>query len=187
MDASIILYMVRAFVALELSSEIRSALKAAQETLHGGRTRLTFVDPCIIHITVKFLGDVEDKKIPLIKNALAEIMFSPFPVTVGPVTVNSRHNPRTIWCNVDDGGKTIELLDLVEPALVPLGFARETRKFTPHATIARIKSFDASLFPRLDQLAGKTFGECMIQGLKLKKSTLMPTGPSYEDLLEVNW
>jgi len=179
--------MVRAFVALELSSEIRDALKTAQEKLRSGRARLTFVDPGIIHITVKFLGDVEDKKLPLVMKALKEIPFIPFPVSAGPVSVNSRHNPRTIWSSVNDRGKAGELSSLVDAALSPLGFAREIRKFTPHATVARIKSFDISLFPLLDQIKEKTYGECMIRGLKLKKSTLMPTGPVYEDLLEVIW
>ena len=56
--------MVRAFVAFELSAEIREQLAAAQDVLRGCSARLTFVDPALIHITVKFLGEVDEKKIP---------------------------------------------------------------------------------------------------------------------------
>ncbi|MFA7304899.1 MAG: 2'-5' RNA ligase family protein, partial [Methanoregula sp.] len=59
--------------------------------------------------------------------------------------------------------------------------------FTPHATLARVKDFDPSLFEQIDLLKGRTYGTCTVSGLKLKKSTLTPRGPVYEDLLEVAW
>jgi 2'-5' RNA ligase len=179
--------MVRAFVALELSADIREQLAAAQDVLRGCTARLTFVDPPLIHITVKFLGDVDDKKIPHLTAALRSIPFAPFPVTAGRVTVNNPRRPHTVWCAAGDGGKGAELFRLVEDALQPLGFVRETRPFTPHATIARVKVADPSLFTYLSMLDGRTYGSCTISGLKLKKSTLTPGGPVYEDLLEVAW
>ena len=56
--------MVRAFLAFELSPEMRQQLAGTQAVLHGCHARLTFVDPAIIHITVKFLGEVDEKKMP---------------------------------------------------------------------------------------------------------------------------
>ena len=79
------------------------------------------------------------------------------------------------------------LFSLIENALAPLGFDRETRRFTPHATLARIKSMDPSLFSAISSLKEKSWGSCIISGIKLKKSTLLPKGPVYEDLLEVTW
>ena len=70
---------------------------------------------------------------------------------------------------------------------VGLGFPREERKFTAHATLARVKESDPSLFKALDQLRGKTYGSCTVSGMKLKESTLTPRGPIYKDLLEVAW
>ena len=179
--------MVRAFVALELSADIREQLATAQDVLRGCTARLTFVDPPLIHITVKFLGDVDDKKIPQLTAALRSIPFAPFPVTAGRVTVNNPRRPHTVWCVAGDGGKGAELFRLVEDALQPLGFMRETRPFTPHATIARVKVADPSLSAQLALLNGRTYGSCTISGLTLKKSTLTPRGPVYEDLLEVAW
>ena len=72
-----------------------------------------------------------------------------------------------------------------EDVLEPLGFARETRKFTPHATVARVRRPDQSLFTALDKLRSRTYGSCTVTAFRLKKSTLTPQGPIYEDLLEV--
>jgi len=179
--------MVRTFVALELSKDIQDQLAFAQETIRGCKARLTFVDPKNIHITAKFLGEVDEKTLQKVMDALMSVTFSPFPVTAGIVTVNNPKRPHTVWCAIDDAGKCERLFNLIEDALVPLGFERETRRFTPHATLARVKSSDPSLFSALDSLKDKSHGRCTISGIKLKKSTLLPQGPVYEDLLEVKW
>lgn len=179
--------MVRAFVALELSGEIQEQLKSAQDTVRGCHARLTFVDPALIHITVKFLGDIDDRIIPKISAALQSIRFEAFPVTVGRVTVNNPRHPRTVWSVIEDHDRARQLFSLVEDVLEPLGFAKETRPFTPHATVARVRTEDPSLLACLDTLKDRTYGMCTIAGLKLKKSTLTSKGPIYEDLMEVKW
>jgi RNA 2',3'-cyclic 3'-phosphodiesterase len=179
--------MVRTFVALELSKDIQDQLAFAQETIRGCKARLTFVDPKNIHITAKFLGEVDEKTLQKVMDALRSVTFSSFPVTAGTVTVNNPKRPQTVWCVIDDTGKGERLFHLIEDALVPLGFERETRRFTPHATLARVKSPHPSLFSTLDHLKDKSYGGCMISGITLKKSTLLPQGPVYEDLLEVKW
>jgi 2'-5' RNA ligase len=179
--------MTRAFIALELTNDIKDQLAIAQQTLRGCKARLTFVDPKIIHITVKFLGEVDDKKLREVTETLTKVSFVPYPVTTGNVTINNKNRPHTVWCTMQDRGESERLFALIEDALSPLGFTRETRRFTPHATIARVKSFDPSLFTALGTLTTATYGSCRIQGMKLKKSTLLPQGPVYEDLLEVKW
>ena len=179
--------MVRTFVALELSKDIQDQLALAQKTIRGCKARLTFVDPKNIHITAKFLGEVDEKKIQKVMDALMSVTFSPFPVTAGMVAVNNPKRPHTVWCVIDDNGHSERLFHLIEDALVPLGFERETRRFTPHATLARVKSPHPSLFSALDSLKDKSYGGCTICGMRLKKSTLLSQGPVYEDLLEVKW
>lgn len=179
--------MVRTFVALELSKDIQDQLALAQETIRGCRARLTFVDPKNIHITAKFLGEVDEKKLPKVIAALRSVKFSSFPVTAGTVMLNNPKRPHTVWCAIDDTGQGERLFHLIEDVLVPLGFERETRRFTPHATLARVKSPHPSLFSALDSLKDKSYGSCTICGITLKKSTLLPQGAVYEDLLEVKW
>jgi 2'-5' RNA ligase len=181
------IFMVRAFVALELSETIRDRLAETQPVLRTSRARLTFVDPKLIHITVKFLGEVDDALIPKVKEALGAIRFSPFPVTARKIAVNNPKRPFTVWCTIEDSGQAVRLFRLVEDALAPLGFRRESRPFTPHATVARVKRPDPTLFAALGQVGTGPFGDCIIGGLKLKKSTLTPQGPVYDDLMEVAW
>jgi 2'-5' RNA ligase len=179
--------MVRAFVALELSDEVRLRLSESQILLKGCSARMTWVEPGNIHITVKFLGEVKDIRIPDVKAALSSIAFHPFSISTGTITVNDPRRPFTVWCGIDDKGRGSDLLHRVDDVLVPLGFIREQRRFTPHATVARVKRFDPSLMEALKSLSGRTYGSCMVTGMKLKKSTLAPQGPVYEDLLEVVW
>jgi 2'-5' RNA ligase len=179
--------MVRVFVALELSGGIREALERAQEMLRRCSARLTFVEPKNIHITVKFLGEVDESNLPAVVDALKKIDFHAFSVSAGQVTLNNPRQPRTAWCAIDDAGHGGELLRQIENALSPLGFERETRRFTPHATVARVKSPDPSLVSAIQRMSDTTYGSCTIRGMKLKKSTLTPLGPVYEDLLEVTW
>lgn len=179
--------MVRAFLALELSGDIREQLRIAQNALRASSARMTFVEPENIHITVKFLGEVDSRTLPGVMDELRTIRFTPFPVHAGDVTVNNPKRPFTVWCTIADGGRGEDLFRSVEDITSSLGFSRETRKFTPHATLARIKDYDPSLMPIITSLKGNEYGECMITGLKLKKSTLTQRGPVYEDLLEVRW
>jgi len=179
--------MVRAFVAFELSPEMKQQLAAAQGLLRKTSARLTFVDPALIHITVKFLGEVDEKKIPQVIAALKSVQAAPFRVTGNRITVNNPHRPHTVWCAIDDAGKGRDVFSAVEAVLAPLGFPRETRSFTSHATLARVKEADPSLFRCLEELKGAPCGSCTVSGLKLKKSTLTPRGPVYEDLAEVTW
>ena len=179
--------MVRAFIALEISDEIKDQLTAVQQTLRGCRARLTFVEPKNIHITAKFLGEVDEKNLPKVIEALKEIHFIPFPVTAGKVTVNNPKRPHTVWCAIDDAGESGKVFRLIEDALAPLGFAREARMFTPHATVARVKSTDSSLFSALKGLDKTGYGTCTIRGMVLKKSILLPQGPVYENLEMFTW
>ncbi|HVP96614.1 RNA 2',3'-cyclic phosphodiesterase [Methanoregula sp.] len=179
--------MVRAFAAFELSPEMKEHLAAAQAVLRKSTARLTFVDPGIIHITAKFLGEVDEKKVPRVIAALGSVKSTPFPVKGGRITVNNPRRPHTVWCAIDDGGKAGEVVSAMEAVLAPLGFPRETRPFTCHATLARVKEADPSLFSCLEALKDHSCGACEISGFKLKKSTLTPRGPVYGDLCEVAW
>jgi 2'-5' RNA ligase len=179
--------MVRAFVALELSAEIKGELRRAQESLRDSGIHLAFVRPELIHITAKFLGDVDEKTLPLVIAALKSIRSEPFTVSVNPITADNASRPRSVWCLIGDAGESERLFRNVEDLLAPLGFPRETRKFTPHATIARMKRPEPGLLPALAKIRKNTYGTSPIFGMSLKKSTLTPQGPIYEDILGVTW
>jgi 2'-5' RNA ligase len=177
--------MVRTFIAIDLAPEVTERMRGPQGALAGCRARLSLVKPGSIHITLKFLGEIDEQALARVKEALSSIRFPPFEISLAGVKGNPPPSPRVIWCEVRDDGGCRRIFELVEKALAPLGIPREKRAYTPHATLARVKRFDPSLIPPLKSLAGEEFGSCPVRSIKLKKSTLTPAGPIYEDLLEV--
>lgn len=179
--------MVRIFIATEVSPEIREQIAESQEVLKKCTARLTLVDPESIHLTIRFLGEVPLDRIPVLCDALKTIKGTPFEMTIGAVKGNNPSRPRVIWCTVRDGGASAALARRVDDALAPLGIPQESRPFTPHVTLARVKEYDPSLQEPLRTLAGREHGTCTVGGFALKKSTLTPQGPIYEDITRVSW
>jgi 2'-5' RNA ligase len=177
--------MVRLFVAVDLSPEIRERLKMPQEILRQSRARLSVVDPAIIHMTLKFIGEVAPERMERIMRALETVRFEPFDLKVTGIGSNNPRQPRVIWCTIDDGGRSAALHDRIEASLEPLGIPREGRPFRAHATIARVKQYDPSLMARLRDIPPEDYGSCTVRSWQLKKSTLTPKGPVYETQLEV--
>jgi 2'-5' RNA ligase len=176
---------MRLFVAVDLSEEIRENVSELSKifAVKGIKT----VEKENLHLTLKFLGEVHDSKKDRIVSALDEIEFERFKINfkgVGYFPGGSKL--RVIWVGVESGAKQLETLaNLVEDKMVELKFKKE-RKFVPHATIARVKRIDSNIKNRiLKQLAefqNREFGEMDVDHFSLKKSTLTPSGPIYEDV-----
>lgn len=179
--------MVRLFVAIDLPPGIREELSASQQELKKSRARLSVVSPGNIHITLKFIGEVEQDAVEAIKKSLARISDTPFEVSVSGISADNRRRPRVVWCTIDDGGRCGLLNEQIEEALVPLGIEKESRRFRPHATLARVKKFDPSLLDMMRHVESAEYGNFLVAGFSLKKSTLTPSGAIYEDVMVVNW
>ena len=178
---------VRAFVAIDLSPEIREKMREVQEAIRKSGARITLVDPAIIHITIKFLGEIEAPRVGPVREALSEVILEPFDLTITGISANNNRNPRVIWGTAGDSGGCRLLFEQVETALTAIGVPRDERGFTPHATIARVKEYHPSLMQSIRPYLSETLGECHISGFSLKKITLTPTGPVYDTILEVVW
>jgi 2'-5' RNA ligase len=177
--------MVRLFVAIDLPADIRESLKGPQDHLKKSSARLTSVDPALIHITLKFIGEVPQEAVGKIMAGLSEVTFSPFDLRVTGIGANNPRQPRVIWCTIDDKGGSAALHAKVEDALFSLGIPRDERPFRPHATLARVKQGDPTLPGCIRSFPLRDLGACTVTGFRLKKSTLTPEGPIYETLLEV--
>jgi 2'-5' RNA ligase len=177
--------MVRLFVAVDLPSDIRERMRGPQEHLKKSGARLNPVDPALIHITLKFIGEVPDDAITGIISALSNVAFSPYDLQITGIGSNNPRQPRVIWCEIADDGGSARLHARVEDALFPLGIPRDDRPFRPHATLARVKQSDSSLPGWIRAIPPGDFGRCTVKEFRLKKSTLTPHGPVYETLREV--
>ncbi|MEM3030764.1 MAG: RNA 2',3'-cyclic phosphodiesterase [Candidatus Micrarchaeia archaeon] len=170
---------MRLFIAVELSDEILSVLSQAQASLP--REGLVFVKKENQHLTLKFLGEVGEDRLPTLKAALDGCRRAPFQVTVKGVGVfPSEKFVRVVWAGVHST-ELAALAACIDNALAPLGFPREERPFSGHITLARVKAkTDVSRF--LARFRDFDFGSCRIDRFVLKRSTLTPRGPIYDNM-----
>jgi len=175
--------MVRVFIAVEPSAEIRNEISAAGQNLRGAG-RLSFVSPNLMHITLKFLGEVPESQIQKIAASLDDISAAPYTLHASGISTFGRP-PRVIKAEVHDGGATASLAADVESRMEKLGFKREEKPFSPHITIARVKEYSPALQPKIATIKERDFGTCDIAAVLLKKSVLTPSGPIYTTIHRV--
>ncbi len=182
--------MVRSFICVEINDS--KVVKHIEESL----TKIRFegvrpVKSFQLHLTVKFLGEVAESRIASIKQTIQSIEFSPFEISLtGMGCFPNLNYIRVVWIGIKEGSNNLkQLASVIEEKLNPLGFPREKRGFSPHLTLARIKKIrnpdKKELRDIIQSLKEKFYGIQMIEEFILKKSTLTPKGPIYEDLLVV--
>lgn len=175
---------VRCFVAVELPPAMRDEIGRLQGCIATEGLRL--VKPGLVHITLKFLGDVPEGKVARVGDALAAVDATPFPVQVKGMGAFPGRSIRVVWLGLI--GDFRELYGKVESALLPLGFAPEERGFSPHVTLGRVGRPNADtserLRERMGQLSETDVGGFTVDRFYLKKSTLTRGGPIYENLRE---
>ena len=177
---------MRAFIGIEVSDDVRVALSRVHDDLTGCGAKVKLVAPANVHLTMKFLGDIDDKMAGNVASAMAEaagagqIAFE----VAGLGRFPPRGKPRTLWAGVSDGADAVvALFTKLDAALGPLGFESE-RRFVPHVTIGRVKSPKGAdaLTPVIEHHAATVFGTCRAEEIVLFKSTLTPQGAIYDVL-----
>ena len=182
---------IRSFVAVEVSREVREEVRAFVEARGSGIRGLRWVKPENLHLTVKFLGDVPEGRLPEVGSALEEAAAGHCPLRLdfrGAGVFPPRGRPRIVWIDLAAGGAGMAALrEDVERSLEPLGFPPETRPFSPHLTIGRARSLEdpAALTLALAEVGEKRWGASVADRVHLMRSDLFPTGPRYSILHEV--
>ena len=179
---------IRSFIAIELPGDLKLKLEHLEEQLKANKQPwVKWVSPGSIHLTLKFLGSIPVDKTSKINGAIAEAArgITPFQLKVEGLGVFP--NPRMVqvaWVGVSgEIEKLKRLQERIDTSLSPLGFTPESRSFTPHLTIARIRN-QASPDERIrfGQLITDTkFTACAIgvDGISLMKSQLSREGAIY--------
>lgn len=173
---------MRLFLALPLPDLFNDQVKKLQEKIEN-RGNVKPVDPKQVHLTLKFLGDVdEDNLDELVKSLDFLSDRKAFPVTVKGVGVFPHpKRPRVLWLGTEEGSDRIyELHEQIESSLEQLNFKKDKR-FTPHYTVARAKFIDDldELKEFLDKKKEREFGRYMVEEIDLMESKLTPQGPIY--------
>jgi 2'-5' RNA ligase len=171
---------IRAFVAIELSDDVRGRFAAVIDELRSRLPGARWVRPEGIHLTLRFLGPSEPETLERLKPRLAAAAAA-CPAAVVPLhgfgLFPERGAPRVLWVAAPLPQACLELARACERAAVECGYPPETRGFSPHLTLARWR--DRAPRPELDRRA---LGVARLDNLVLFSSTLRPTGAVYTPL-----
>jgi 2'-5' RNA ligase len=184
---------IRTFIAVDLPASIISLLEKVQQELKPLRLGARWVRPENIHLTIRFLGDIDPGDIDKIGGAMSEAaeQFASITLAVGGVGVfPGIKRPRVIWVGL--GGQIQLLMELqrkLEDNLETIGFPKEKRPFKGHLTLGRIK---AAVNPNtirqiIQEYADLGSQEFTAERIILYKSDLRPSGAVYTQLQRVEF
>ncbi len=135
--------MIRAFIAVEVPAEVKNHLNSVSAALGSLDPDARLAPVSSIHLTLRFLGNVEASRVPGLGDAIRRCarQIRPFPLAVGSLgAFPSRKRPRVVWAGISGDGDLARLRHLLEHELQQLGFDRDKKKFRPHLTLLRLKS-----------------------------------------------
>lgn len=179
---------MRLFVAIELNAQVKRAVAAVRDRLAEFDRAVRWVRPEQMHLTLKFLGETEDSRAADISKALAIVAEGAAPfdlVTTGAGCFPPRGKVRVVWAGLEDCDGLRTCQEGVEAALEPLGFARESRPFSPHLTVGRVQDdrSDGQLRERVAGLKIERISQ-PVDSIVLMQSELRPQGARYTKLGE---
>ena len=181
---------IRSFVAFDIDNDlVVRRFSEIQELLRKTGADLKMVQPGNIHITMRFVGNISQGLVDSIHEAMKEVSFVPFDVDIRGLGAfpNLRH-ANVIWAGIGKGSDELRnIFDQLEPRLRRLGFAPDTKGFSPHLTLVRVRTGrnKDELVQSIGDHADHEFGTIKATCLKLKRSVLTPKGPIYTTLREV--
>ncbi|MEM1582016.1 MAG: RNA 2',3'-cyclic phosphodiesterase [Candidatus Bathyarchaeia archaeon] len=182
--------LVRSFIAFDIDdSNVIKNLERIQSVLLETGADLKLVKPENIHITVRFLGEIPSFMIDGVYGEMNKVNFSPFDIEIKGLGVfpNMRHI-NVVWAGIRKGANELRnIYYQLEPNLQALGLKPDDKGFSPHLTIARVRTGRKrdELAKMIRDFENYDFGIVKARCLRLKKSVLTPQGPIYSNLREV--
>ena len=180
--------MIRTFIAIEIPAGVKSDISNWQDKLRDIVDGIKWVKSDNIHITLKFLGNIEEKMIPQLKTAIERSAenVDPFEIEVkGEGCFPNVNRPRIVWVGVDNGKDTLSRIAAkIEIECSKLGFEKENRPYRPHLTIGRVKKFIKNTEELRRYFSESPFRSEVFTAdeIILMKSDLKPDGPVYTPL-----
>lgn len=198
--------MIRAFLAVELSQELRAELAITQQELKRNiepemtrNMRISWAQPDSIHLTIKFLGDMDEQVVDPLLVVLEQAIGNQTAVNVPLERLGAfprLESPRVLWVGPSEtwergaeARRMAEIHGAIEQACEGLRFLRETKLFSPHLTLARIRMGERYVGLALTQSGvlnrSISSSSLAVESVALMKSELRPTGSVYTKLWEV--
>lgn len=182
--------MIRSFIAFDLNNEsMLQRFREVQDKLVKTGADLKLVEPQNIHITMRFLGDIKPTMVDSVHEAMKKVLFSAFECEIrGLGAFPDLRYARVVWAGIRKGAEELKnVFNQLEPNIRELGFRPDPKGFSPHLTLARVKTGrnKAELARCVQDLVDYDFGVVKADCLRLKRSVLTPKGPLYSTLSEV--
>jgi len=181
---------LRTFIAIPLPLEIKNFLANLEEELKTCQADVKWVNSTNLHLTLKFLGEIKEEKIILIKKIIDKISQETHKFIISLSTLGTfpkTHLPKVIWVGIENEEEAKNLAKRLEEDLYKIGFPKEKRPFSSHITLGRLRSFKniKILVDKLENLKDyplREKKEFLVEKIILYKSNLTPQGPIYEEL-----
>lgn len=178
----------RGFIAIDIYALPR--LIEFEKEIEKTGANVKLVEPENVHITLKFLGDTEEEQIDeierIIKDAVKEINSFHIQLKGAGVFPNQNYI-KVIWIGIEHGEEIATIAHKIDGQFSRLGFKKEKRGFSPHLTVARVKSAKnkEKLLQIIEKYKDVEFGDIEVDSIKIKKSDLTQKGPIYTTLREI--
>lgn len=176
---------MRTFIAIEIEPPIKDKISSLVQELGKAGVKVGWVKKESIHLTLKFLGEIEEKKIKEVSEKLKLISskIKPFRIRIEGTGwfPEKGSNPRVLWIGVKYPEQLKILWEEIEKELEKTGFRKEVREFSPHITIGRVKG-NGSVHKVLEIFKKSItylFGEMEVKRITLFQSILKPDGAEY--------
>lgn len=177
--------MPRLFIGLPVPDAYREIVAATTAALAGClESTVRWVPPQNVHLTLKFLGNVEEKRIPELTQALRAVDYLSFTMQAqGLHCFPHCGKPRVIWAGLKQGAEQSEALSQeVNESLAPLGFEPDTKPFQPHYTLGRVKKLAKEEIPPCLARAVTEWPAFTADRFVLWQSQTLPDGAVYTEL-----
>lgn len=177
---------VRAFLAIDLDDDLKPKINKIIKEFKKTDTKIKYVELNNLHLTLKFFGDIDTNGLELLQDTIKNVVseFKPFKINIKSCGAFPNNNHiKVIWLGIEDDAILKELHDKLDKEFTRLGFDKD-KKFSTHLTIGRMKSAKnkSEIKTIIEEFEDYTIGEMEVNEIKLKKSTLTPKGPIYDDL-----
>jgi 2'-5' RNA ligase len=182
---------MRTFIAVNLAEAIRDDLARHLNTFRSLAQGVSWVPPGNAHITMKFLGEVAESDLPGVADGVTVAVNNhrPCEVQVGDFgAFPNFRRPRVFWMGIIGGVEQLAALAMdIDRQMIPLGFAKEKRRFSPHITLGRIRKPGA--YDKLRQAAENTeyaSAPFTVSSVEIMKSVLSAHGARYSVWQTIN-
>lgn len=179
---------VRCFIGIRFAlvteiDPLRKTVANLAEVAEAKEASIRLVPDENLHITLKFVGSVEESKLAAIEGVMKQVAAQHEPMALQSRSTGFFKN--SIWVGIEENQQLSKLADDLNLACVPLGIAQEEKAYLPHVTVARLgKGAKMALSKELNEFTERKWGELLASKICLYRSDTLPEGARYTVISE---